>query len=71
MLQLDVCSAFLNAEVEEVFVKRSPGFEVLEKETETPLVMQLKKSLYGLKQSPRNCNSMLTKDFSRLVSKPV
>ena len=51
--QLDVKTAYLNAEIdEEIFVQQPLGFEVL-KDGEN-LVCELKKSLYGLKQSGRN-----------------
>ena len=50
----DVQTSFLNADVEEeVVVKMPPGYELSNK-TGVPLVMQLKKSLYGLRQSPKN-----------------
>ena len=46
---LDVQTAFLNVDVEEdVFVKMAPGYETNE-EAGVPLVMKLKKSLYGLR----------------------
>ena len=49
---LDVQAKCLNADVEEdVFVKMAPGYETND-ETGVPLVMKLKKSLYGLRQSP-------------------
>ena len=51
---LDVQTAFLNADVEEeVFVKILPGYE-RSNESEVPLVMKLKKNLYGIRQSPKN-----------------
>ena len=51
--QLDVKTAYLNAEIdEEIFVQQLLGFEVL-KDGEN-LVCKLKKSLYGQKQSGRN-----------------
>ena len=51
---LDVQTAFFNADVEEeVFVKMDPGYE-RSNEFEVPLVMKLKESLYGLRQSPKN-----------------
>ena len=51
---LDVQAAFLNADVEEeVFVKMAPGYE-RSNESGVVLVMKLKKSLYGLRQSPKN-----------------
>ena len=48
---MDVKSAFLNGVIsEEVYVKQPPDFE----ESVHPyFVYKLKKSLYGLKQSPR------------------
>ena len=49
---LDVQAKCLNADVEEdVFVKMAPGYET-NNEIGVPLVMKLKKSLYGLRQSP-------------------
>ena len=51
---LDVQTALLNADVEdEAFVKIPPGHE-RGNESGVPLVMKLKKSLYGLWQSPKN-----------------
>ena len=51
---LDVHTAFLNADVEEdVFSKMAPGYETND-EAGVPLVMKFKKSLYCLKQSPKN-----------------
>jgi len=49
LVQLDVPQAFTQAELEEdVYMEMPQGFEVKE------MVCHLKKSLYGLKQSPRN-----------------
>ena len=55
--QLDVTTAFLNGTLdEEVFMKQPEGFVVNGKEN---LVCKLKKSIYGLKQSPRCWNVAL------------
>ena len=49
--QMDVVSAFLNGELrEEIFMQQPPGYVQSGKEE---LVCKLKKSIYGLKQSPR------------------
>ena len=51
---MDVSTAFLYADIQEqVFVEQPPGFEVKDKNG-GDMVMQLKKSLYGLAQSPGN-----------------
>src|ERR1044072_7598891 len=48
--RMDVKTAFLQGNLEEqIYMKQPEGFE----ETEQGLVCQLKRSLYGLKQSPR------------------
>jgi len=50
---MDVSSAFLNGDLdEETYMAQPEGFAVLGQEH---LVCCLKKSLYGLKQSPRQC----------------
>ena len=50
----DVQTAFLNANVEEdVFVNIAPGYETNDK-AGIPLVTKIKKSLTGLRQSPKN-----------------
>ena len=48
---MDVKTAFLNGELEEeIYMKQSEGFSVLRKEKK---VCKLVKSLYGLKQVPK------------------
>ena len=48
---MDMNTAFLHGDLEEkIFMSQPDGFKLEEKEY---LVCRLKKSLYGLKQSPR------------------
>ena len=59
--QVDVATAFLNGTLEEeVYMMQPEGFEVEGKEH---LVCRLKKSLYGLKQSPRCWNTAQLKEM--------
>ena len=54
VIQLDVQMAFLQSEMmEEAYVKQLVGFEKLDLYGQS-YVCKLKKSLYRLKQSPRN-----------------
>ena len=51
LVQMDVKTAFLHGDLDEdIYMEQPEGYEVLGKEH---LVCKLKKSLYGLKQSPR------------------
>ena len=75
VLMLDVQTAFLNADVEEeVYVKMPPGYETYDK-SGVPFVIKLKKSLYGLRQSPKNWfgtmdNHLSNMGFRSLKSDP-
>ena len=57
--QMDVKTAFLNAPIDcELYVEQPDGF-VVKGDNGENLVLKLKKSLYGLKQSGRNWNHVL------------
>ena len=57
--QMDVKTAYLHAPIDcEIYIEQAKGFEVSSDSGEK-LVYRLNKSLYGLKQSGRNWNSML------------
>ena len=64
--QMDVKTAYLNAPIDcEVFLKPPEGFPEKDSKGE-PLVWRLHKSLYGLKQSGRNWNFVLS-DFLKSI----
>ena len=71
--QMDVTTAFLNGELqEEVYMQQPEGFVTAGQEQ---LVCKLKRSIYGLKQSPRCWNYVLDKQlkemgFKQTVSDP-
>jgi hypothetical protein len=73
--QLDTVTAFLEADIEEEISMRQPeGFHHYDINGEEPLCL-LKKSLYGLKQSPRSWNKTVTTwleeyDFSQSKANP-
>ena len=54
--QMDVKSAFLNGELEEVYIEQPKGFLLSE---HGDYICRLKKALYGLKQAPRSWYSRL------------
>ena len=57
--QMDVKAAYLNAPIDcDIYVKQPEGFTITD-EKGNKLVLKLKKSLYGLKQSGRNWNNTL------------
>ncbi|KAG8481754.1 hypothetical protein CXB51_027217 [Gossypium anomalum] len=67
--QLDVKTAFLHGEFEEdIYMQQPEGFIVLEKEE---YVCLLKKSLYGLKQSPRQWYKRFNMQSAKPVSTPL
>ena len=62
--QLDIKTAFLNGEIgEEIYIEQPEGFVVPGKEK---LGCKLKKSLYGLKHSPRCWNTTLGSHLERI-----
>ena len=62
--QMDVTTAFLNGELdEEVYMKQPEGFA---EKGQEDLVCKLKRSIYGLKQSPRCWNSALDNQLKRM-----
>ena len=67
--QMDVMTAFLNADIdEEVYMKQPKGYEQGKN-----LVCKLNKAIYGTKQAPHNWNGLLNEfieslGFKRLVS---
>ena len=61
--QMDVKTAYLNAPIDcDIYLEQAKGYEVL-CENDEPLVYKLNKSLYGLKQSGRNWNNLLSKEL--------
>ena len=62
--QMDVKTAYLNASIDcEIYIEQVKGYETLD-ENNKKLVYKLNKSLYGLKQSERNWNSLLSKELT-------
>ncbi|KAG8474748.1 hypothetical protein CXB51_031715 [Gossypium anomalum] len=67
--QLDVKTAFLHGELEEdIYMQQPEGFTVFRKED---YVCLLKKSLYGLKQSPRQWYKRFNMRSAKPVSTPL
>ena len=75
VIQLDVETAFLQGEMkEDVYAKQPNRFEKLDLNGQ-PYVCKLKKSLYGLEQSPRNWHGtiqheLITEGFKACVCGP-
>jgi hypothetical protein len=62
--QLDIPTAFLNADVDEVVYMEMPeGY----RDSKRDLVCRLKKSLYGLKQAPRNWYLLVSKFITEQI----
>jgi hypothetical protein len=59
---MDVCSAFLNGDLREVYVHQPAGFV---DDANSDKVLKLRKALYGLREAPRAWNAKLD---SSLVS---
>eukprot|EP00752_Nemacystus_decipiens_P002765 g2583.t1 len=69
---LDVKTAFLNAPVDEdVWVYQAPGFEDNHPVTGKLQVLKLRKSLYGLRQSPRNWNHTFARAIESIGFKSI
>ena len=67
--QMDIKTAYLNADIEEeVYLQQPEGFVKLGANGK-PLVCKLKKSLYGLKQSGRNWHLLLSSYLEKLLFK--
>ncbi len=73
--QMDVKAAYLNAPIDcLIYVEQPEGFAVKNEKGEK-LVLKLKKSLYGLKQSGRNWNNtlhtyLIDNGFQRSINEP-
>lgn len=73
--QMDVKSAYLNAPIDcDLYMQQPEGYEQFGKDGEK-LVFKLKRSLYGLKQSGRNWNTMMhdyltNEGFERSLADP-
>ena len=65
--QVDIKTAYLNAEIEdEILMQQPEGFEKFDKQG-NPLICKLRKSLYGLKQSGRNWYLTIKNFLNQLV----
>ena len=66
LFQLDVKNVFLRGDLaEEIYMEQPPGFIA---QGESSLVCKLRRSLYGLKQSPRAWFSSVVQEFSMIRS---
>ena len=67
---LDVQTAFFDADVEEDVLVKVPGYET-NNEAGVSLVMKLKKSLYGLRQSPKHWFSTMDVELAIVGFRPL
>ena len=71
VVMLKVQKAFLNADMEEnVFIKISPGYEIADK-CGVPFVVELKKRVYGFRQSPRNWFGTIYHHLAKIGFRPI
>ncbi len=72
VMQMDVVTAFLQSRVQEdVYVKQAPGYEARDPVSGELQVMKLKKSLYGLRQSPLNWFNTINDKLQSIGFKPT
>ena len=65
---LDVKCAFLQSKIdEEVFVKRGPGYGILEAATGIPMAMKLEQAFYGLRTASRVWHLTLDKALTTIA----
>ena len=73
--QMDVSTAFLNADLSEPnYMKMAPGYQVLDGDG-IPMVCQLRKSIYGLHQSAREwfntlSGYLISKGYTAMIKDP-
>ena len=66
VVAMNVQTAFLNGALSEnLYTKQAPGFEKIDSSTGKPYVWKLRKSLYGLRQSPNVWNLTIDRDLRR------
>ena len=68
--QLDVMTAFLESDVDELIIMEQPEGYAVDGLDGERMVCKLNKSLYGLKQAPRNWNRDIDKSLRDLGFEP-
>lgn len=68
LIQFDVCTAFLNGDLEEEIFIKTPEGPAVEKSSRarSDHVCKLNKSVYGLKQAPRCWNRMFSEFLQKI-----